>query len=111
MRALAAADGAVVATAGDGGAAALRDPRSGARRAALRGAHAAPARCAALSADGARLATASPDRRVAVWDAASGELLGGLPALAGSRVDSFAADGALRRCALALFEARSWSTT
>ncbi len=84
--------------------AALWDLRSGARRASLRGAHAAPARWAALSADGARLATASPDRRVAIWDAASGELLGGLPALAGSRVKSFAAGGALRRCALALFD-------
>lgn len=78
IRAMAACDGMVVATAGDDCVARLWDSALGEYRGLVKG-HAVPIRWAQFSEDGSRLVTASPDRRVCVWDAATQELLYELP--------------------------------
>lgn len=103
IRALTACDGMVVATAGDDCVARLWDSSLGDYRGLVKG-HSVPIRWAQFSEDGSRLVTASPDRRVCVWDATTLELLYQLPVHKGSRMKSFAASGDLSSAVVCLFD-------
>ena len=103
IRALAARDGLLVATAGDDCVARLWNSALGEYR-GLFNSHEVPIRWAQFSEDGTRLVTASPDRRVCVWDCATLELLHSLPVHKGSRMKSFSVSGDLSTAVVCLFD-------
>ena len=66
--------------------------------------HTVSIRWSALSSDGSKMLTASPNREVFVWDVKEREVLYGLDASPGSRIKSFSASDDLKTAVICLFD-------